>query len=88
MPPMVSRLGASIALILLILSVAVPARADYEAGIRYYEAKRYLDAISEFTVLAERGHGGSEFMIGVMYFYGAGCRKTPGLRRSGFTNQP
>ena len=50
MPPMVSRLGASIALILLILSVAVPARADYEAGIRYYEAKRYLDAISEFTV--------------------------------------
>ena len=79
MRTMVSRLGATMALILWMLSVAAPARADYEAGIRNYEAKRYLDAINEFTVLAERGHGGSEFMIGVMYFYGAGVPKDTGV---------
>jgi TPR repeat protein len=79
MPTMVLRLGAAMALILWMLTVAAPARADYEAGIRHYEAKRHLDAINEFTVLAERGHGGSEFMIGVMYFYGAGVPKDTGI---------
>ena len=76
---MVLRLSAAIALVLWALSVAAPARADYEAGIRYYESKRYVDAIQEFTVLAERGHGGSEFMIGVMFFYGNGVPKDPGI---------
>ena len=76
---MVSRLGASVALILWALSWAAPARADFEAGIRYYEAKRYLDAINEFTALAEIGHDGSEFMVGVMYFYGSGVPKDTGI---------
>ena len=76
---MVLRLSAVIALALWVLGAAAPARADYQAGIRYYESKRYGDAIQEFTVLAERGHGGSEFMIGVMYFYGNGVSKDTGI---------
>ena len=76
---MVSRLSAVIALALWVLCSAAPARADYEAGIRHYESKRYADAIQEFSVLAERGHSGSEFMIGVMYFYGTGVPKDTGI---------
>ena len=76
---MVLRASAIAALVVWVLATAAPALADYETGIRYYESKRYLDAIHEFTALAERGHGGSEFMIGVMYFYGSGVPKDTGI---------
>ena len=79
MASMVSRWIALVVLVLLTVVAALPAYADYEQGLRHYEAKRYLKAIKDFTVMAARGHSGSEFMVGVMYFYGNGVRRDSGI---------
>tara|TARA_B100000686_G_C16613521_1_gene875126 strand:+ start:321 stop:836 length:516 start_codon:yes stop_codon:yes gene_type:complete len=79
MARMVLRLIALVVLVLLTATAAVPAYADYEQGLRHYEAKRYFQAIDNFTLMAARGHSGSEFMMGVMYFYGNGVRRDSGI---------
>lgn len=63
---------------------AAPAAADYDSGIRDYEANRHITAIAEFRRLAERGHGAAEFMIGVMYFNGRGVAKDTGVAAAWF----
>lgn len=76
---MVLRLIAPAVLVLLTAVAAMPAYADYEQGLRHYEAKRYLHAIEDFTVMAARGHIGAEFMMGVLYFYGNGVGRDSGI---------
>ncbi len=63
--------------IALMLAATGPARADYPAGVAAYEAGRYEEALAEFTPLVEQGHAESEFMMGVMYFYGKGVAQDP-----------
>lgn len=63
---------------------ARPALADYDAGVRAYEANDYARAISEFRDQAVRGHAGAQFMLGVLYFYGKGVVRDDGVAAAWF----
>lgn len=63
------RLGLALA---VWAAAASAARADYQQGLSAFGEGRFEVAIEEFFDLAERGHPGAEFMLGVMYFNGAG----------------
>ncbi len=69
-----TRLLAALVLVVLALAPA-PARADYLKGMSAYEAGRYAEAHAEFKRLAEQGLPETEFMMGVMFFYGRGVAK-------------
>ncbi len=79
MARMLSRFITLGVLAFLTVFCTLPAYADYKEGLRHYEAKRYLQAIEDFSVMAARGHSGSEFMMGVMYFYGNGVSRDSGV---------
>lgn len=48
---------------------------SYTDAVRSYEEGQFEPAFTEFRRLAELGHGGAEFMLGVMYFYGRGVER-------------
>lgn len=45
---------------------------EYKDAITAYNNGRFAEAFTQFRRLAELGHGGAEFMLGVQYFYGRG----------------
>jgi TPR repeat protein len=59
---------------LLVCAAALPgvAHATYEDGLTAYEQGHFEVAVREFRSLAQRGHAGAEFMLGVMHFNGFG----------------
>jgi len=68
---------AHLALIILLSISAVifqsqSARADFNSAVVAYGLGKFLSARSDFLALAEKGHAGAEFMLGVMRFYGKG----------------
>ena len=63
------RLAIAVA---LACGLSAPARADYQQGLLEYGAGEYELALAEFRPLAQQGDAGAEFMLGVMYFGGAG----------------
>lgn len=67
-----------LALILILLAAAQPARAGYEQAVLAYDQGRFPEALGSFQQLAERGDSGAEFMLGAMYFYGKGVRRDDG----------
>ena len=69
-----TRLLAAVVLVALALAPA-PARAGDLKGMAAYEAGRYAEAYAEFKLLAEQGLPETEFMMGVMFFYGRGVAK-------------
>jgi TPR repeat protein len=58
----------------LVCVTALPglAHATFEDGLTAYEQGRFDHALGEFRPLAQRGHPGAEFMLGVMHFNGFG----------------
>jgi hypothetical protein len=72
---MLARFGLLPALALL---VALPLAAeDFETGRAAYESGDYAETFRELRPLAERGHAGSQFLIGKMYYQGRGVGKDP-----------
>jgi TPR repeat protein len=67
-----------LAALLLVCGTAFPgaAHAGYEDGLNAYEQGRFDQALSEFRRLAQQGHPGAEFMLGVMYFNGFGVDRS------------
>lgn len=55
-----------------VLLMAVPASADYEAGVAAYKRGDYETAFREWMPLAEEGHTKAENGIGVLYGKGQG----------------
>ncbi len=66
---------ATMLLAVVILLVAVPAWADFEAGAEAFKRSDYATALKEWRPLAEQGHAGAQVMLGVMYDYGRGVTK-------------
>ena len=48
------------------------ARADFNSAVVSYDLGKFYSARNDFLALAEIGHAGAEFMLGVMRFYGKG----------------
>ena len=56
----------------ILVVAAGPAFADYEQGLAAFGNGEFSEAIDEFRALAEQGHPGAQFMLGVMHFNGSG----------------
>ena len=48
---------------------------EYRDAIEAYNNGSFAEAYRQFRRLAELGHGGAEFMLGVLYFYGRGTER-------------
>ena len=70
--PMPFTFRFPIALVLSIACLAVPAWADFQAGMDAYKRKDYATALREWGPLARQGHADAQFMLGDMYRYGEG----------------
>jgi TPR repeat protein len=57
---------------LVVCTLAIPAFADFEAGLRAYENKDYATALQEWRPLAENGDAAAQFNLGLMYYDGTG----------------
>jgi len=58
---------ATVMLALVVVLVAAPAWADFEAGVLAYIQGDYATALTEFRPLAQQGHAGAQFNLGQMY---------------------
>jgi len=61
-----------IALVLLIVCLATPASADFQAGMDAYNRGNYATALSELRPLAEQGDVISQYTLGALYANGYG----------------
>ena len=66
-----------IAATLAALSVAVPARAEFEAGRKAFENGDYAKALNEFLPSVMEGNTDAQFYLALMYEKGAGVPRNP-----------
>ena len=66
-----------IAATLAALSVAVPARAEFEAGRKAFENGDYAKALNEFLPSVMEGNTDAQFYLALMYEIGAGVPQDP-----------
>jgi len=72
---------ATMMLAAVVVLVAAPACTDFkagediQAGVDAYEKGDYATALKEWRPLAERGHAGSQVLLGGMYARGEGVPK-------------
>jgi hypothetical protein len=71
---MKTRARNCIILFLLALS-ALPAWADFAAGLSAYQKGDYEGALREWQPLAERGDAVAQFNVALMYYEGQGVRQ-------------
>ncbi len=55
---------------LLLAALVVPARADFQDGVKAYNQGDYAAALKEWKPLAEGGHGDAQNNLGIMYDQG------------------
>ncbi len=63
---------ATMLLAVVVVLVAAPAWADFEAGMEAYDRGDYATALKEWRPLAEQGDANAQFNLGSMYEYGDG----------------
>ncbi len=68
-------MGKVILAAILLAALAVPVRADYDAGYAAYKRGDYAAALSEFKPLAEQGDANAQYNLGIMYDKGQGVEK-------------
>ena len=61
---------ATVMLALVVVLVAAPAWADFQAGLEAYLRGDYATALTEFRPLAQQGHAKAQFGLGLMYSQG------------------
>src|SRR5260370_33021423 len=57
---------------LLLLALAIPAFADFSAGMDAYKKGDYVTAAKEWRPLADGGDAPSQFNLGLLYYDGQG----------------
>jgi len=63
--------------LVIFLSLSLPAFAGFEEGKKAYEEENWMRVIAELRPLAERGHAESLVLLGNMYNDGKGVIKEP-----------
>ncbi len=58
---------ATVLLTSVVVLVAAPAWADFEAGVLAYIQGDYATALTEFRPVAQQGNAGAQFNLGQMY---------------------
>lgn len=59
----------------LLIVLAGPAWADYEAGLKAYNKGDYVTALKEWRPLAEQGHPSAQVHLGLMHAQGQGVAR-------------
>jgi TPR repeat protein len=62
---------------LLLAALIVPARADFQAGVKAYNQGDHATALKEWKPLAEGGHGDAQNNLGIMYDQGEAVAEDP-----------
>lgn len=62
----------ALALLVVIIALAVPSWADYEAGLQAFQRADYATALREWRPLAEQGHAGAQYYLGLLYDFSKG----------------
>jgi TPR repeat protein len=65
----------TIALVLSMVCLAAPARADFKAGEHAYRRGDYASALREWQPLANQGHAVAQYHLGLLYANGQGVPK-------------
>ena len=65
-------LSVALALLLSIVGPAAPTWADYEAGVQAFSRADYATALREWRPLAEQGHAGAQYQLGLLYDFSKG----------------
>ena len=65
-------LSVTLALLLSIVGLAAPTWADYEAGVQAFSRADYATALREWRPLAEQGHAGAQYQLGLLYDFSKG----------------
>ena len=68
-------LGFPVALVLSIVCLAAPARADFKAGENAYHRGDYATALHEWQLLAKQGDAVAQYHLGLLYSNGQGVLK-------------
>ena len=63
---------ATVMLALVVVLVAAPAWADFQAGLEAYQRGDYATALKEWRPLAEQGHARAQYNLAVAYMKGQG----------------
>jgi TPR repeat protein len=71
----VIALRLPVALVLSIVCLAAPARADFKAGENAYHRGDYATALREWQPLAKQGHAVAQYNLGLLYSNGQGVPK-------------
>lgn len=66
------KIAKKIASLLILFAVSISSHATFEDAVKHYEEGAYKQAFMEFQSLAEIGHKGAQFNLGVMYLEGTG----------------
>ena len=61
--------------LLLLLIAAAPVLAGYKDGMKAARKQDFAKALRELAPLAEQGHSGAQFAMGVMYMHGRGVKR-------------
>ena len=64
-----------VALVLSIVCLTAPAWADFKAGMDAHHRSDYATALREWQPLAEQGHAGAQYNLGLLYANGQGVTK-------------
>ena len=62
-------------LLVLLLTSAITAQADFNAAKHAYDQAEYATALKDLTPLAEQGNADAQALLGTMYFKGQGVPK-------------
>lgn len=65
----------SFILLIFIVLISGSASAGFDEGLAAYKQKDFDTALGEFVPLAEKGHGLSQFYLGLLYGFGDGVKK-------------
>ncbi|WP_417446608.1 energy transducer TonB [Kangiella sp.] len=71
------RIATKIACLLILFTTSIVSHATFEDAVKYYEEGNHQKALTEFQALAEIGHKGAQFNLGVMYLEGTGVQSDP-----------
>ncbi len=71
------RGGSGLLFAFALLCAPGAAAQDFEMGRAEYQSGDYGAALKTLRPLAERGHAGSQFLIGKMYYQGRSVEKDP-----------
>lgn len=66
-------------LLLLLLLIASPVLADFDAAVEIYRQNNYQGAMKAFLPLAEQGDARAQTVLGIMYEYGEGTPQDLGI---------